>query len=218
MAAEDIPTDIHHQANLARQTRNVRIWYGQNVADDEELRLCGDVAGKRVIELGIAKNPNSIVMAMNGAKALAIDPDAQRIAAVRAAAEQAEVVVQCHHANLADLGFATSASVDLVVAVNSLSTVDDLPRLLRQVHRVLKPNAVFVIAALHPVYAMFGDRSQPTTATAVYGASGHTFSELYMTLERSNFHLDTVHELKDNRARDPLSPTVLVLRTRKQGV
>ena len=97
-------------------------------------------------------------------------------------------------------------------------TVDDLPRVLRQVHRVLKPDAVFVIAALHPVYAMFGDRSQPTTATAAYGATGHTFSELYMAIERSNFHLDTMHELKDSRARDPLSPTVLVLRTRKQGV
>ena len=196
----------------------MRIWYGQNVADDDELRLCGEVAGKRVIELGIAKNPNSIVMAVDGAKAMAIDPDAQRIAALRAAAEKAEVVVQCHHADLADLGFATSASVDLVVAVNSLGTVDDLPRVLRQVHRVLKPNAVFVIAALHPVYAMFGDRSQATTATAAYGASGHTFSELYMAIERSNFHLDTMHELRDNRARDPLSPTVLVMRTRKQGV
>lgn len=196
----------------------MRIWYGQNVADDDELRLCGDVAGKRVIELGIAKNPNSIIMATEGAKVIAIDPDAQRIATLRAAAEKAEVRVECHHADLADLGFATSASVDLVVAVNSLGGVDDMPRVLRQVHRVLKPNAAFVIAALHPVYAMFGDRSAATTATAAYGATGHTFSELYMALERSNFHLDTMHELHDSRARDPLGPTVLVLRARKQGV
>ncbi len=196
----------------------MRIWYGQNVADDDELRLCGDVAGKRVIELGIAKIPNSIVMATAGAKAMAIDPDVQRIAALRAAAEKAEVIVQCHHGDLADLGFATSASVDLVVAVNSLTTIDDLPRLLRQVHRVLKPDAAFVIAALHPVYAMFGDRSAATTATNAYGAVGHTFSELYMAIERSNFHLDAMHELSDSRARDPLSPTVLVMRARKQGV
>ena len=196
----------------------MRIWYGQNVADDDELRLCGDVAGKRVIELGIAKNPSSIVMATAGAKAMAIDPDLQKITALRAAAEKAEVIVQCQQGDLADLGFATSASVDLVVAVNSLSSVDDLPRLLRQVHRVLKPDAAFVIATLHPVYAMFGDRSMATTATNTYGASGYTFSELYMTIERSNFHLDAMHELNDSRAREPLSPTVLVMRTRKQGV
>ena len=199
-------------------TERVRIWYGQNVADDDELRLCGEVAGKRVIELGIAKTPNSIVLATEGAKAMAIDPDAQRIASLRAAAERAEVRVECHHADLADLGFATSASVDLVVAVNSLSGVEDLPRLMRQVHRVLKPNAVFVVAVVHPVAAMFADRSQAPTATAAYGASGHTFSELYMAIERSNFHLDTVHELTDQRAREPLCPSVLVMRTRKQGV
>jgi SAM-dependent methyltransferase len=209
---------IHHPTRPARQTEDVRIWYGQNVADDDELRLCGDVAGKRVIELGIAKNPNSVVMATEGAKVIAIDPDAQRISTVRAAAEKAEVRVECHHADLADLGFASGASIDLVVAVNSLGSVDDLPRVMRQVHRVLKPDAAFVIAALHPVYAMFGERSTPNTATATYGTVGHTFSELYMAIERSNFHLDAMHELSDSRAREPLSPTVLVMRCRKQGV
>lgn len=216
MAAEAIR--IRHRPASARQTERVRIWYGQNVADDDELRLCGDVAGKRVIELGIAKNPSSLVMAAKGAKALVVDPDAQKITALRAAAEKAEVTVQCHQADLADLGWATSASVDLVVAVNSLGTVDDLPRLLRQVHRVLKPNAAFVVAVLHPVYAMFGERTTPNVANAAYGASGSTFSELYMAIERSNFHLDAMHELNDIRAREPLSPTVLVMRCRKEGV
>ncbi|MBI4885001.1 MAG: class I SAM-dependent methyltransferase [Actinobacteria bacterium] len=195
------------------------IWYGPNVSDDAELRLCGDVAGKRVIELGVAKNPNSVVMAANGAKAIAIDPDANRITAVRTAAERAEVWVECHVADLADLGFATSASVDLVLAVNSLGAVDDLARVLRQVHRVLKPGGPFVVASVHPVAAMFGsDRSVGATAGAAYGAVGNTFSELYMALERSNFHLDTVHELIDQRSREPLFPSVLVMRSRKQGV
>jgi hypothetical protein len=39
-----------------------------------------------------------------------------------------------------------------------------------------------------------------------------------MALERSNFHLDTVHELIDQRAREPLFPSVLVMRSRKLGV
>lgn len=195
------------------------IWYGAHVADESELRLCGDVAGKRVIELGISGAPpvipNSVVMAQAGARAIALDPDAQAIAGVRAAAERAEVTVQCHHADLADLGFATSASVDLVVAAHSLGSVDDLPRLLRQVHRVLKPGAPFVVALRHPVAAMFGSDA---TATTAYGANGTSFAELYMAFERSNFRLDVVHELNDRRVRDPLYPSVLVVRARKQGV
>ncbi len=137
------------------------IWYGANVSDESELRLCGDLAGKRVIELGIAPSPNSILMAQQGAKAIALDPDPQAIAALRSTAERHEVRVECHQGDLADLGFATSGSVDLVVASHSLTGVDDLPRLLRQVHRVLKPGTPFIVAMPHPVAAMFSRRPQP---------------------------------------------------------
>jgi len=193
----------------------MNISYGSTVADDGELRLCGDVAGKRVVELGVGSPPNSVTMARAGAKAIALDPDARAIAAVRAAAEDAEVRVECHQGELADLGFATSASVDLVVAIHSLGTVDDLPRLLRQVHRVLKPGAPFVVATTHPVAVMF---SSDRTANHVYAHGVRSFAELYMSFERSNFHLDAVHELSDHRVRDPLCPSVLVVRARKLGV
>lgn len=190
------------------------IWYGANVADETELRLCGDVAGKRVIELGIAAHPNSLALAAAGAKVIALDPDPQAIAALRAAADRREVRVECHQGDLADLGFATSASVELVLAAHSLARVDDLPRLLRQVHRVLRPGASFVVAIPHPVASMFGsDRS----VHYAYGATSLTFSDLYMAFERSNFRLDVVQELNDRRVRDPITPSVLALRARKQG-
>lgn len=192
------------------------IWYGDNVVDDGELRLSGDLSGKRVIELGIAPASNAVMMALAGAKAIALDPSAERIAAVRAAAEAAEVRVECHQGELADLGFATSGSVDFVVAAHSLAGADDLPRLLRQVHRVLKPGSSFVVAITHPVAAMF-DGTDPA-ARRPYGAKGTTLSELYMAFDRSNFRIDMLHELVDRRARDPLWPSVLVARARKQGV
>jgi ubiquinone/menaquinone biosynthesis C-methylase UbiE len=195
------------------------ISYGAHVADDTELRLCGDLAGKRVIELGIAPSdvtPNAIVMAQAGAKAIAIDPSAQRIAALRAAAERAEVRVECHTDELAGLGFAPSASVDLVVAAHTLHEIDDLPRLLRQVHRVLKPGAPFVVALGHPVAAMFDGHD--LSARRPYGATGPMFGELYMAFERTDFHIDAIHELTDRRQRDPFTPAVLVLRSRKLGV
>lgn len=190
------------------------IWYGANVADENELRLCGDVAGKRVIELGIAPNPSSIPMALAGAKAIVLDPDPQAIAALRAAAARHEVSVECHQGELADLGFATSASVDLVIASHSLDTVDDLPRLLRQVHRVLKPGTPFVVAITHPVAAMLGPDHALRYA---YGSNSRSFSELYLAFDRSNFRIDTMYELNDRRSRDAAAPSVLVLRARKQG-
>lgn len=191
------------------------IWYGAHVPDDDELRLCGDIAGRRVLELGVPPVPNSVTVAQLGAKAIAIDPEAHRIAGLRQAAERAEVSVQCHHGDLADLGFATSASIDLVIATHTLDGVDDLPRVLRQVHRVLRPGCAFVVALTHPVAAMFGS---DLVAKSAYGALCPTFADLYMSFERTNFHFDQVLELHDRRVRDALAPSVLVLRARKQGV
>jgi ubiquinone/menaquinone biosynthesis C-methylase UbiE len=191
------------------------MWSGHNAAHDSELRLCGDIVGKRVLELGIASTSNAITMAAAGAKAIAIDPSADKIARVRAAAEAAEVKVECHRSELADLGLVSSGSIDLVVAAHSLANVDDLPRLLRQVHRVLRSDGPFVVAMHHPVAAMF-DGGDPM-ARRPYGADGITFGELYMAFERTNFHVNAVYELTTRHVRDAVAPSVLVLRARKQG-
>jgi SAM-dependent methyltransferase len=198
------------------------VWFGQGVADDGEFRLCGDVQGKRVIELGIPPlphgvAPNAITLALAGAKAIVVEPSSERIAALRTSAEKAEVSVECHLGELADLGFATSASVDLVIAVHTLDHADDLQRLLRQVHRVLKPQAPFVVALTHPVAAMF----DPGVAAPVrrYGGPGsRSLSDLFMHIERSNFHIDVLHELALLAHRDAPTPSVLLLRARKLGV
>lgn len=195
---------------------NNGIWFGANVADDTDLRLCGDLAGKRAIELGIGGTSNAVAMAAAGARTIVVDPSADSIASVRQAAETAEVTVQCHQGELADLGFATSASVDLVIAAHSLGAVDDISRLFRQVHRVLKPDARFVIAMRHPVAAMF-EHNDPIPRRR-YGDIGPTFADLLMAFERTNFHADSFNELSDQRVRDAPAPTVLVVRARKQGV
>jgi ubiquinone/menaquinone biosynthesis C-methylase UbiE len=197
------------------------VWFGQGVADDSALRLCGDLNGKRVVEIGVGptppgSSPNAVRMAQAGAKAIALDPSADRIAALRHQADTAEVRVECHVGELYELGFVTSGSVDLAIATHTLDDVDDLPRLLRQVHRVLRPGAGFVIALTHPVAAMFALGSRE--ALHHYGETTRTISDLYMHLVRSNFHLDVVHELAPAAARDSLTPTVLVMRARKEGL
>jgi SAM-dependent methyltransferase len=214
-------------------TCTMNVWFGQNVADENELRLCGDPAGKRVIELGVPRRgpvtANSVTLALAGAKVIAVDSEAFVLNDIRAQAERAEVRVQCEQGELADLGFATSASVDVVLAVNTLHRVDDLPRLLRQVHRVLKPGASFVVSMPHPIAAMLAVNPSDVTAdvssvdapSAVrrpYGHDGWTFAELYLSFMRSDFNIDMIHELRDLRRRDALAPAQLVVRARKLGV
>ena len=212
MTAEATDRDGSHgtggtRARLERMVANIT--YGSAIPGDAELRLCGEIGdGHRAVELGVSEWFNSVEFAAAGAKAIAVDPDADRIAELRERADAAEVVVQCIGSELADLGDITSATCDVVIAVQSISDVDDLGRLLRQVHRILKPSSPFVISLPHP-YAGVSDRHP-------YGSSGRTVGDWFTALGRANFRVDQLKEL----GADPRhsAPTTLVLRARKEGI
>ena len=133
---------------------------------------------------------------------------------LRRAAHDAEVTVQCHHGDLADLGFATSGSVELVVADHTLVDVDDLGRLLRQVHRVLRSSRPFVISVPHPFAGVYqtdeyGSKVQP------YGTVGRTIGDWFIHLARANFRVDQILELGVSEI-SPV-PTTLIIRAVKEG-
>jgi SAM-dependent methyltransferase len=191
------------------------IRFGRDVPDDRELRLCGDISdGKRAIELGVSRDQNSIAFALAGAKAIAVDPSPDAIAAIRGAAVKAEVSVECHVSDLADLGFATSASAALVVADHTLADVDDLGRLLRQVHRVLRASHPFVISVPHP-FAGVHTSDQYGSKVHPYGTVGRTIGDWFIHLSRANFRVDQILELGVSDI-SPV-PTTLILRARKEG-
>ena len=194
------------------------IKYGTGIPGEPELRLLGDLSGgKRALELGVSNHLNSIAFALAGAKALAVDPDRAAIEQLREAVVKADaeaqhttgepVRVECHVSDLADLGFATSGSISAVVASHTLVVVDDLSRVLRQVHRVLRAGHPFVISVPHP-FAGVG-------AGTPYGAAGRTIGDWFTQLARTNFRIDQVLELGVGDT-SPV-PTTLVLRARKEG-
>jgi ubiquinone/menaquinone biosynthesis C-methylase UbiE len=191
--------------------------YGPNVPHDGELRLCGDVGGTRALELGIATEVNALALARAGAKAMAVDPSAERIASGRTMAEREGVRIEFHQGDLGDLGFATSGSVDLVVAAGSLDGVDDLPRVLRQVHRILKPEHALVMSFRHPIAAML-DGAEVVLRRPYGQAPSRSVSALFTALHRTNFRVDVMHELFAVGQTNSMVPTTLIIRARKLGV
>jgi SAM-dependent methyltransferase len=184
------------------------ITYGNGIPGEAELRLCGDLAdAKRAVELGVSEWLNSIAFARAGARAIAVDPRHDRIALLRERAEQAEVTVQCHETAMADLGAITSGTCDAVVAAHTLADVDDLGRVLRQVHRILQPSMPFVISVPHPFVGVGPDRH--------YGIGQRSIGEWFTALGRANFRVDQVIELGVGNS-GPI-PTTLILRARKEG-
>ena len=188
------------------------IVYGAELPTDQEFRLCGDPRNKRVIELG---SPHATVVAFArlGAKAIVVDASATRISEIRSLAERHEVSVECHLGSPADLGFATSASVDLVFCTSTLDGNHDISRVFRQVHRVLRPEASFVVAMTHPiskivsdgkVIGRYGDASGPSTSVA----------GIFAALQRANFAVDVLLEPMTGGS----VPSHLIARARKLGI
>lgn len=185
------------------------IVFGADIPTESELRLCGDLGEhRRAVELGISPWFNAVEFAARGAKAIAVDPDGEAIADLRQRAADAEVTVQCVHAGLADLGDITSASCDVVVAAQTLNEVDDLGRVLRQVHRILKPGARLVVSVPHPFATV--------SASRPYGSAARTIGDWFTAMTRTNFAADQVRELGVGPGNP--TPTTLILRAHKEGI
>jgi SAM-dependent methyltransferase len=154
--------------------------------------------------------------------------------------EREDVSVEWHQGDLADLAFVRADTVDIVLSVYVLGTVPDLDRVFRQVHRVLKPDAPFVISMPHPAWRALGpgdppawrrsywDRSpRPWVEGAETGADHPvTIADLFGSLTRANFRIDTVLEPEpaDGATRSSWwqptmaqVPSTLIVRARKVG-
>jgi SAM-dependent methyltransferase len=199
-------------------------------------RLFGDLRNKRVVDLGCGMGHGAVALARQGAKVIGVDPDAGQIVHARALADGHKVKVELHHADLADLAFCRSASVDLLVSTYALAGVEDLDRVFRQAHRVLTPDAPFVFSLPHPFTTLLhraGDGSirvaRPTTSRLPLGDGPmltypHQFGDLHTSLTRANFRIDLLLEPEPDprtQAYNPAAgwlPTTLVVRARKVGI
>lgn len=186
-------------------------------------RLLGDVRGLRVLELGTGVGHGAIALASQGARVVAIDPDAEQVATARANAESAEVHVELHNADVAELAFLQADVFDAVISVHALAGVADLGRVFRQVHRVMKAERSFLITLPHPA-ALMVDPAEPTQVIADYAESGvlgsgaqtthrHGIGHVFTQLSRANFRVDQLLE----PAGDGPHPASVIFRAKKLG-
>lgn len=218
------------------------VTYGPDIATEADLRLLGDLADRRVLDLGAGAGHAAIAMARGGAHVIAVDPSAENLARVRRAADEHELRVELHQSDLADLPFLRADSVDLVYSAYGLATVPDLGRTFRQLHRVLRPERPLVFSLPHPAFALVDPTSgEPMRIRRSYwdptprewnieGRTGadhtHTVEELFTALHRAGLRVETLLEpepLESGRHSPYYSevmrwiPATLVVRARKLG-
>src|SRR3954463_6398952 len=98
-AGAQLPTDVAH--------------YGPDIGTEADYRLCGDVKGKRVLELGCGGAQCSIAFAKQGAVAVGVDFSAEQLAFARRLVEKEGVKVDLHQGDLAEVAFVRADSIDV---------------------------------------------------------------------------------------------------------
>lgn len=196
------------------------IRYGPDGPVEARARLLGTLTGRRVLELGCGPAWASVAAARQGAKAIAVDPSSEAVSAARRAADRAGVRVEVHHGDPAELPFVRADSIDAAVSAWGLARVEDLNRVFRQVHRVLRPEAPLVLSVPHPAWFVAEAGRSWFDRSPVDGVRPRTIGDLFTALTRSGFRVDTVIEPEPPAGADggpPRAPTTLLLRARKVG-
>jgi SAM-dependent methyltransferase len=217
--------------------------FGADLPSEADLRLCGDLKGRRVLDLGCGAGENAVAMARMGAHVIAIDASSAQLSLGRRLAEASEVRVEWHQCDAADLAFLRADSIDLALAAGVVHEIEDLDRVLRQVHRVLRAGAPFVFTHDHPMRLAIGRddngagglplgplevrRSYFDLAPIVTTRDEESIqvwprsiADVFSALHRAGYRVDVLLEPETVRTSDPgpSVPTAVLWRARKEGV
>jgi ubiquinone/menaquinone biosynthesis C-methylase UbiE len=143
-----------YQANTRISTDDVH--YGPLAPGERELGLLGDVAGKRVIEIGCGGGQNSVALAKWGATCVGIDPSPAQLVHARQLALEEGVQVRFFADVAEDLSDFPDDSFDLALSSYAFDYVTDLRRAYGEAWRVLKPGGLFVFCLSHPWFQAVG--------------------------------------------------------------
>ena len=142
------------------------VWCPENLRESD-VRLLGDVAGRRVLEVGCGSAPCARYLARQGADVLAFDVSAGMLAHARAAAGRTATAVPLVQADVCELPF-RDRSFDLAFsAFGGIPFVADSAGAMREVARVLRPGGRWVFSVTHPMRWAFPDDPGPAGLTAI---------------------------------------------------
>jgi SAM-dependent methyltransferase len=134
---------------------------------EAEAHLLGDVAGRRVLEIGCGSAPCSRWLRRQGADVVALDLSAGMLARAAELNRSTGIAVPLVQADAAALPLADD-SVDLACsAFGGLPFVADAGAVLAEAARVLRPGGRFVASVNHPLRWPFPDSPDPADLRVV---------------------------------------------------
>lgn len=141
------------------------VWCPENLRE-ADIRLLGDVRGKRVLEVGCGAAMCSRWLAGEGADPVAFDLSAGMLRHARRGADETGVVVPLLQADAQHLPFVDAAFDLAFTAFGAIQFAADSARIMTEVARVLRPGGRWVFATSHPTRWSFPDDPGPDGLTA----------------------------------------------------
>lgn len=143
---------------LARRDRSCdTMTYGALAPGEAELKLLGDLRGRRVLDIGCGGGHNAVACARAGAEVTGLDVSAAQLAHARQLAARHAVDITWLQADAAAADQPVAPGWDLILAIHSLSYVQDLAAVLAACRRLLAADGRLVISLDHPLRDCFLD-------------------------------------------------------------
>ncbi|TAN24767.1 MAG: methyltransferase domain-containing protein [Actinomycetota bacterium] len=202
----------------------------------EVTRLIGEVKGKRVLELGLARDCLSSRFAAQGASPILVEESQAKLFELRSSEAFNEFKFEVRQSKLADLAFCPAESVDTAFSIIALAGTNDIARVFRQLQRVLKAQGTFIFGLVHPLAFMQFQQSnaidppryrstKPISSTEMNWnfpvplpqlIHPMPFGETFSLLKRSGFGIDQLLEIPaEDTGNSSSDPMVLLIRARK---
>ncbi len=124
---------------------------------EADAHLLGDVAGKRILEIGCGAAACSRWLATKDARVVAFDLSAGMLRHARLAAASSGVRIPLLQADALQLPVQDEAFDLAFTAFGAVPFVADSAAVMREVYRVLKPGGLWVFAVTHPMRWIFLD-------------------------------------------------------------
>jgi SAM-dependent methyltransferase len=189
------------------------VWCPEGLRE-AEIRLLGEVRGRRVLEVGCGAAAAARWLATQGAQVVATDLSAGMLRHAREAADRSGVRVPLVQSDATALPFADGWFDLACTAFGAVPFVADSARLMREVFRVLRPGGRWAFSVTHPMRWIFLDDPGEGGLVAVHsyfdrtpyveydGTGAATYVEHHRTLG------DRIRELVDAGfvARDVVEP------------
>lgn len=146
---------------------------GRTARSPEQLALLGDVAGKRLLDLGCGDGKELLEFARDGAQVVGVDNSPLQLAAARRAADALGLSCRLVLADLLRLpDDLLRGEFDIVFSSHVTAWIGNLDAWFSLARRALKPGGVFLLTGGHTLSGFFGDMQRGKTHRQSYFDAG----------------------------------------------